>query len=182
MSKKIFAIVGMAGSGKSEVSKFFKEKGFTALRFGDFTDQGVKELGLSFTEDNERYVREKLRKDLGMAAYAVKVEPKMEELLKKNDTLILDGLYSWEEYKYLIEKFTSLKLIHVYAEPSARYERLSKRTERPVPIEKSRERDIAEIEKTNKGGPIAIADYLVENNTDLDSLNKKLESLLERIL
>ena len=36
--KKIVAIVGMAGSGKSEVARVFENHGFVRDRFGDVTD------------------------------------------------------------------------------------------------------------------------------------------------
>ena len=40
------------------------------------------------------------------------------------------------------------------------------------------ERDWAEIENLEKGGPIAIADYFVHNDKDLDSLHKQLDEVL----
>ncbi|MCR4393968.1 MAG: AAA family ATPase, partial [Dehalococcoidales bacterium] len=68
---KVVAIVGMAGSGKSEVAKILESKGFIRVRFGDITDQEIKKRGLALNEDNERHIREILRKELGMAAYAI---------------------------------------------------------------------------------------------------------------
>ena len=39
-------IVGMAGSGKSEVANIFEENGFKRVRFGDITDDEVRRRGL----------------------------------------------------------------------------------------------------------------------------------------
>lgn len=179
--KKIIAFVGMPGAGKSEAAAYLQEKNIPFIRFGSLTDEGVKELGLDLTPDNERLVREKLRNELGMAAYAIKAEPKISEMLTESNIVGIDGLYSWEEYVYLKEKFPNLVLIHIFAEPKLRYARLLNRPIRPVPLDKSRERDIAELEKLNKGGPIAIADYMIQNEGDLEDMKRKIDVLLEKI-
>ncbi|MBI2033062.1 MAG: AAA family ATPase [Candidatus Levybacteria bacterium] len=180
--KTIIAFVGMPGAGKSEATTYLQKKGIPFVRFGQITDEGVKELGLPLTPDNERMFREKLRKELGMAAYAKKAKPKIEELLKHHSVIAIDGLYSWEEYTLLKNDFPGLFLIHVYAEPEKRYARLSHRPIRPVPLDKVRQRDITELEMLNKGGPIAIADYMLENNTDkIEDLYEKVDLLLARL-
>jgi dephospho-CoA kinase len=180
--KKLVAFVGMPGAGKSEAVAHLVSKQIPFVRFGDITDEGVKAQGLPLTPDNERTFREKIRQELGMAAYAVKSKPKIDELLKTHDIVALDGLYSWEEYIYLKKEFDELTLIHVYAEPKVRYERLLHRPVRPVPMEKSYERDVTELEKLNKGGPIAIADYLVVNNSaSIEDLHQQIDTLLARL-
>ncbi len=60
---KVIAIVGMTGAGKSEVSRLFAENGFTPIRFGDVTDNEIKKRGLKLNEDNERHIRELLRRE-----------------------------------------------------------------------------------------------------------------------
>jgi dephospho-CoA kinase len=180
--KKIIAIVGMPGAGKTEAAEYLATKGIPFVRFGEITEEEVKKRGLPLTPENERIVRETIRKEGGMRAYAVNAEPKINDLLAKNDSIVIDGLYSWEEYTYLKNKFPELTLIHVYAEPKKRYERLSQRSVRPVPLGECYLRDVAELEKLNKGGPIAIADYTIENNSDeISDLHKKIDSLLSRL-
>ena len=97
---KVVAIVGMAGSGKSEVARAFERNGFTRVRFGDITDEEIQKHGLPLNEDNERYIRETLRKEHGMAAYAELNLPRIDTALKTSN-VVVDGLYSWEEYKFL---------------------------------------------------------------------------------
>src|SRR3989339_837402 len=101
---KVVSIVGMTGSGKSEVAAIFRENGFATVRFGDITDEAVKEQGLPLTEANERQARERLRKEHGMAAYARLNLPRIDAALKKSD-VVVDGLYSWEEYVFLKEHY-----------------------------------------------------------------------------
>lgn len=180
--KTILAFVGMPGAGKSEAVKYLEKKGIPFVRFGELTDEGVKALGLELTPENERNFREKIRKELGMGAYATLSKPKIEKLLSSNNIIVIDGLYSWEEYVILKKEFPSLILIHIYAEPIKRHERLNSREIRPVPLEKAHIRDFTEIDKLNKGGPIAIADYLIVNNTDnVNLLYQKIEELLLRL-
>lgn len=170
----------MPGSGKTEATAYLHKKGIPFVRFGDVTDEGLQGQGLPLTSEHERVFRENLRKELGMAAYAIQSTPKIAKFLETSDVLSLDGLYSWGEYKYLKEKFPGVTLIHIYAEPPIRYVRLAKRTIRPVPLTESRNRDIAEIEKLDKGGPIAIADYMIENNDDgMEHLYTQIDRVLE---
>lgn len=180
--KLILAFVGMPGAGKTKATAYLDKKGIPFVRFGELTDEGVREMGLPLNPGNEKIFREKIRRELGMGAYAIKAKSKIEDLLRNHDVIILDGLYSWEEYTYLKKEFHNLILINVYAEPVVRYKRLTERPVRPVPIADTRVRDIAELEKLNKGGPIAIADYLIENNSDdISDLYKKLDNLLSRL-
>lgn len=180
--KLIIAIVGMPGCGKSEATAYLEKKGLPTVRFGKITDEGVALLGLPLTPENERIFRKKIRKEMGMAAYAINSKSKIDSLLDQNNIIVIDGLYSWEEYKYLKEKYQNLLLIHIYAEQNIRYKRLSDRAVRPVSIDESCQRDIAELEELNKGGPIAIADYMIENNSDnINDLYEKIDNLLKRL-
>lgn len=180
--KIILSFVGMPGSGKSEAVKYLQSKNIPSVRFGDITDEGVRNLGLPLNEENERIVREKLRKELGMAAYAIKSQPKIDALLSQNRIIAIDGLYSWEEYVYLQKNYSGLLVVHVFSERAKRYERLVNREVRPVPSEECYSRDVAEVEHLNKAGPIAMADYIVTNNTDrIDDFHKEIENLLARL-
>ena len=102
--KKIIAIVGMCGSGKSEVVKYLqKTKKWPKIYFGEATFERIKKEGLELNYENERKTREKIRKEMGMGAYAKLALPKIEKLLEKNETVILESLYSWAEYKIIKE-------------------------------------------------------------------------------
>lgn len=173
---KLIAIVGLPGSGKTVAADFFRDKGCTILRFGDQTDQGVKEMGLPLTEENERIYRERLRKELGMAAYAIKIEPRIVKAHGLN--IVLDGMRSWEEYVYLKEKFPTLLVLAIWASPGIRYKRLATRSVRPLTEDESKARDRAEIENLHSGGPIAMADYVIQN----EGSRRNLETSLNRFL
>ena len=143
---KVVALVGMSGSGKSEVAQVFEDSGFTRIRFGDITDKEVLKRGLELNEPNERRVREQLRKEHGMAAYALLNIPEINTALQQSN-VIVDGLYSWEEYKLLKDTYgDELIIVAVYSSPQTRQNRLSSRLIRPLTKEESLSRDFAEIE------------------------------------
>lgn len=180
MKKTIIAIVGMPGAGKTTAGDFFRKKKIAVLRFGDETDLGLKELGKPLTEANERWYREKLRAELGMAAYAIKIKPRVDQVLKTNNLVVLDGLYSWEEYESLKKQYQNLFLLCIYAPAVLRYRRLSKRRVRGLAIDEVRARDVAELLNLHKGPPIALADYLIKNEGTRAKLYSALEKLLKK--
>ncbi len=177
----LLAFVGMPGSGKSQAVSYIAQKGIPFVRFGDVTEEKLTSLGLPVTAENEQKIREELRKTVGMDAYAKAAKPKIEALLQNAKTVVIDGLYSWEEYTFLKETFSGLLLVALYAEPAIRYERLAKRAIRKFTKEEAIKRDISEIEKLNKGGPIAIADFLLQNNTTKEDLYKQIDTILLRL-
>jgi dephospho-CoA kinase len=175
---KVVSIVGMTGSGKSEVAAEFERNGFTRIRFGDITDEEVGKRGLPLNEENERAVRESLRREHGMAAYAVLNKPKIDTALKTSD-VVIDGLYSWEEYLYLKETYgKAFLVIAVWASPEVRYSRLAGREKRGLTREEAASRDKAEIENVNKGGPIAMADITILNEFSLDTTKEVLAPII----
>lgn len=175
---KIIAVIGMCGSGKSEVVKFFEGHGYKKVYFGGVVMDEIKRLGLEVNEANERMTRENLRKEFGMGAMAVKSLNKIEEFYMTGN-VVIESLYSWDEYKIVKDKFGgSFKLLTVYTTKSLRYERLANRPVRPLTEEEACSRDYSEIEKLDKGGPIAFTDYLVINDGTLEELNKKLNKYL----
>ena len=178
---KVVAIVGMTGAGKSEVARVFEEHGFKKVRFGDITDEELKNRGLESNEENERYIRQQLREKHGMAAYAKLNLPKIDSSLKSSN-VVVDGLYSWVEYILLKERYgKKLSVLAVWASPATRYARLAHRAERPLTLEEAASRDKSEIENINKGGPIAMADFTIINEASLKELEKETERVLSAL-
>lgn len=175
---KVVALVGMAGSGKSEVSRVFEGAGYKRVRFGDVTDEEVARRGLTLNEANEKLVRESLRLEHGPAVYAEMSTPKIDGYLESSQ-VIIDGLYSWEEYLVLRKKYADdLVLVLVHSSSATRYSRLAKRQIRPLTREEAVGRDGAEIENINKGGPIAMADYVILNDSSFEELKSQTQKII----
>jgi dephospho-CoA kinase len=178
---KVVSVVGMTGAGKTEVSRVFEQNGFTRIRFGDITDDEMKRRGLKPSETSERQVREKLRREHGSAAYAELNQPRIEHALKGSD-VVIDGLYSWEEYTCLKSCYLDdFCLVAVWSSPKTRYARLASRSSRRLTPEEAASRDKAEIENIAKGGPIAMADFTIINETSLEELRKEAGGIISKL-
>ena len=175
---KVVSVVGMPGSGKSEVARVFEANGYTKIRFGDLTDEEMKRKGLKPSEANERRVRESLRQEHGMAAYAQLSLIKIDEVSKHSD-VVIDGLYSWEEYIFLKTYCgDKILIVAVWASPRIRYSRLVGRSVRRLTEEEAASRDRAEIENVNKGGPIAMAEITIMNEASVEELRKETRRII----
>lgn len=179
--KAIIAVVGLAGSGKSEASDYFKSKNQPVIAFGKIINEYVDKINLKHVEDNHKKIREDIRKKYGMAAMAILNEKKIRDSLGKNSIVIIDGLYSWEEYVYLKEKFPKVKvyLLAIFADKHTRYSRASKRRYRKELY--GEERDINELIGTNKGPAIAFADFLIKNNFSKEEFHDKLDAVYRAV-
>ncbi|MBI2459442.1 MAG: AAA family ATPase [Parcubacteria group bacterium] len=178
-NKKIIAILGLPGSGKTEVIEYLIKKfNWPKVYFGEVTFDEIKKRKLPINEKNERLVREAIRKKYGLDYYARQVYKKINKL-KNKKIILLESLYGWDEYKYLKNKFkNNLFTIAVYASPRARYQRLESRNYRPLTSRQAISRDYAQIENLHQGGPIAMANFTIINQGDLANLHKQIDQIL----
>ncbi len=190
MQNKFVAIVGMCGSGKSVLADALVERGYGFRRFGQITLDEVKRRGQEPTEELEREIREGFRAKHGMAAFAILNIPKFDALLKEGH-VVGDGLYSWNEYKVLREKYgENMVVVAIYAPPEMRYARLEARVSgaddpdlrhRGFSRDEAKARDYAEIENIEKGGPIAMADYTIVNDGTLEQYHAKIQEFIRKL-
>ena len=175
----------MCGSGKTElINHLQKTEKWPKIYFGEATFERIKKENLEINYENERKIREKIRKEMGMGAYAKLALPKIEKLLEKHDVLMLESLYSWTEYKIIKEKYKkNFKVIAVFSSPQTRLKRMLKRNEeRPMKNEEEFiKRDYSEIENTDKGGPIARADFTIINESSMEDFHYQLKNIINNI-
>jgi len=174
------ALVGMPGAGKTVCAEHLQAIGYFSLRFGAVVVDEVRRRGLAVNPQNERIVREELRHAHGMAAMALISLPRLQRALRTRNNIIIDGLYSFSEYKLLDKTLGApLLLVAIVAPRHLRYQRLAARGDRPLTPSEARERDTLEIERLEKGGPIAMADYTLLNEGAPADMLRKLDALLD---
>lgn len=179
--KKVLVFVGMAGAGKSVCVEFLKSKGLPSVYFGGITLDEINKRGLDQNQASEKFVREDIRDKEGKGAYAVRMIKQVEQYFENgNKYVVVDGLYSWTEYKIFKESFgKNVIIIAVITPENIRHQRLFARKVRPLSLDEAKARDYAEIENLEKGGPIANADYFLANDKNVEELQASLVKLLE---
>ena len=181
---KILAFVGLAGCGKSSAVNYMTEKGYPKIYFGGIMYKAMEAAGIEPGDwEPEKEFREELRRKEGNGFIAKRAAEEARDLIAAGQhRIIFDGIYSWSEYKVLKHEFPGeLTLIAIVTPKHLRKQRMAKRAERPMTSEQVDERDWAEIENIEKGGPIAIADYFVQNEESIEKLYDQIDRILEQI-
>ncbi|MCP9466233.1 MAG: AAA family ATPase, partial [Candidatus Nanosynbacter sp. P5B_S4_bin.39.1] len=175
---KIIALVGLAGSGKSSAVEYLTEKGFPKIYFGGVIYKAMDEAGIEKTWDNQQQFREEIRRREGKDFVIKRVIKNIHDLINAGQNkIVLDGLYTWSEYKLLKHEFPGQVVVIAIVTPKyLRYQRMAKRIERPMQPHEVDQRDWSEIENLEKGGPIAIADYFIINDGSLEQLHQKIDA------
>lgn len=180
---KIVAFVGLAGAGKSSAVEYITEKGFPKIYFGGIIYQAMAEAGIEVTPESQQVFREEIRAREGKDFVVKRAVQQVNDLIEAGQKrILLDGLYTWTEYRILKHEFPGeLSVIAIVTPRRLRHRRLAVRPERPFTAQEATQRDWSEIENLEKGGPIAIADHFVINDGDLDALHEKIDTVLEDI-
>jgi dephospho-CoA kinase len=180
---KIVALVGLTGSGKSTAVDYLTAKGYPKVYFGGIVLNEVAKRGLELTQANEQPIREELRETEGKDFVVKRIVTQIHDLIAAGQhRIVADGLYSWTEYKVLKHEFPGeLTVVAIVSPKHLRKQRMANRPLRPLTPNEVDQRDWAEIENIEKGGPIAIADHFIMNSGDQEHYHKQLDEVLEHI-
>ena len=180
---KLITLVGMPGAGKSTCVEYLEARNVPSVYFGGITIDEVKARGQEVNEANEKQAREDIRKNEGKDAYAKRILKKVHTYEQQGHSfVVVDGLYSWTEYKRFKEDYgEDAVIIAISAKRKLRHERLADRPVRPLSDKEVTSREYAEIENLEKGGPIANADYTMLNNTTKEELLTQFKTILNEI-
>lgn len=190
--KKI-AVCGNIASGKTTVQKFLEEKGYKVLDTDDVSHKLLtvknKELFDTFKSydvfENGEFSRYKVGQLIFSDSIARQkissiMHPQIADEIKKffeankSEKLVFVGIPLLFEagMEYLFDK-----IIFVYAEDDIRLERLLKRNNYTLEHAKARmDSQTSQIAKLNK------CDFIIKNNSDIESLKFSIDNLLREIL
>lgn len=180
---KIIAFVGLAGSGKSSAVEYLTAKGVPKIYFGGIIYKAMEKAGIAISWESQKQFREEIREKEGKDFVVKRAINEVHGLINAGQhRIVLDGLYSWSEYKILKHEFPGeMTVVAVVTPKHMRKVRMAQRPERPMTSQEVDERDWAEIENLEKGGPIAIADYFIHNDKDVENLEKQIDSTLQSV-
>lgn len=180
---KIIAFVGLAGSGKSSAVDYLTERHVPKIYFGGIIYKAMEEAGIDVTWQSQQKFREEIRAREGKDFVVRRAINEARNLIAAGQhRIVLDGLYTWSEYKILKHEFPGeMTVVAIVTPKHERKSRMAKRPERPMTPQEVDERDWTEIENLEKGGPIAIADYFIHNDRDVEWLHQQLNVVLRSI-
>ncbi|WP_338601866.1 AAA family ATPase [Sulfolobus tengchongensis] len=177
---KVILITGMPGSGKSEFSKILKEKGARIIVMSDV----VKKRYSIEAKPGERLMdfAKRLREIYGDGVVA---RLSVEELESSKYNLVaFDGVRSLaevEEFRRLLGD--DIYIVAIHSPPKLRYKRM---------IERMRSDDSKEVsdlirrdrEELNLGigEVIAMADYIIVNDSTYEEFKKRCDEVIDRVL
>ena len=180
---KILAVVGMSGSGKSVAVDYLTSLGYPKIYFGGMILREMERRGIVDTPENEKKFREEIREKEGKDWVVRQVIEEANRLIEAGQKrIVLDGVYSWTEYKILKKEFPrEMTFLALVLPKKLRYKRVAERPDRPFRHNDIIERDRMEIENLEKGGPIAMADWYVLNDGEIEDTHKKIDIILREI-
>ncbi|MEM7046413.1 MAG: dephospho-CoA kinase [Pseudomonadota bacterium] len=176
--KRVLAIVGMAGSGKSCIAEAALVRDWPVVYFGGQVLAYLAGQGIDINPENERKAREELREKLGMGAMAILTAENIDKEFQNQPLIVIDGLYSYAEYEELTKRY-QVTLVAVVAPRALRHQRLGVRKDRPLDANQAKDRDFAELQQLQKGWPIALADHYLLNDQDRATFDTHIAQLFD---
>jgi dephospho-CoA kinase len=174
----IIGLTGTNASGKGEVAKYLKEKGFQYLSLSDIVRHEAKFKGLELTRENLILTGNLMRAQFGPDILAQRT---IKKITKKN--CVIDSIRNLAEAK-AIKKLPDSMLIAVDAPSTLRYERSQKRKEERDKISYAEFQKLEQQEnfKSETGQQLKLvmkeADKLIINDGLLMDLHKEIDDLL----
>lgn len=184
----VICLVGMPGSGKSELAEGAKILGCDVVRIGDRVWEEVEARGLDINPDNVGAVADEMRKERGMGVWAERTADYMDTLwFDKVKAVLIDGVRNWEEIEVFRQRYgANVYILAVHSSPQTRYSRLIARGRADDPegkeaLNKARERDMREL-SWGIGRVIAMADVMIVNEGSIGDLHANFDRALHAFI
>ena len=181
---KYIGLTGYMGSGKGELVKLLKKRGYRQISLSDAVREEATKRGLEHSRENLQRVGNELRGDGGAGVLGTKIFDAIKR--EADENWVIDGIRNPSEYEEL-KKLPDFKMVGVNAAPKTLIERLKERSrEGSVMTEDSIQARLAK--ERGEGEPpegqqvkkcLDEADFLILNEGTLDDLEKKCEHFLK---
>lgn len=178
----IIGITGTLGAGKGTVVEFLKQKGFRHFSVREFLIQEIKKRNLPINRDSMVAVANYLREQ-NSPSYIVE---QLFEKAKQEENAIIESIRTPAEAEMIRKKQGFL--LAVDAKPELRYSRIITRQSETDNISfeefiENEKREMFSVDPNhqNLSTCIRLADFILENNKDLENLKKQVNIFLEKI-
>jgi dephospho-CoA kinase len=175
----IIGLTGTMGSGKGEIVKYLKVKGFEHYVYSDILKEIARQRKIEPTRINLQKLGTQIKKETGSPGILSK------KLLKKikTDKAVVDGIRNADEITEL-KKAKDVIIIGVTAPQKLRYKRIRKRHRPGDPLTWNEFKKIDNLEnrgktkgqETNKC--LKMADRVIINDKSLEKLKENLDKAL----
>ena len=177
-------LTGPNASGKGEVVKFLKSKGFYSYSLSDVIREEVRRRGLEITRERLIELGKELRGAEGNGVLAQRILSQIEE----DKNYAVDSFRHPEEVKTFRTR-SDFYLVLIQAEPEVRFARLRERKRESDAVTLEQFLDLEKREKASKdscGQQLtaceAEADFKITNNGSLPELTDQIVELLPQLM
>ncbi len=181
--KKVLALTGMPGSGKSTASETLAGLGLPVVSMGNAVRSEMRKQGIEINDSNLRDFAAKSREKYG-PDYVIKlVSSELENAFVSSDSVVLDGARNIAEIDFLKKANYNVYLAAIVADKSTRYDRMLKRHNKSDSdsVEGLVARDAKEL-GFGVSELIALSDYYIVNNYDgVEEFKNSLVSLCKKL-
>ena len=176
---RVVAVCGMPGSGKGEFASVLNNHGIPVLSMGDMVRAEVRRLELEESPGIFGEIAAQLRAEHGEDVLAVRLADAVDELLKTNDIVLIEGMRGTAERVVFEQRWKkNFFSLAVDASPDTRFTRIQNRG-------RSEDGDRAAFEKRDNRergwgleSIIREADFLIDNNIDLTEFQNSCRNWL----
>ncbi len=168
----------MPGSGKDEFISVAKSSGFRDFHMGNTVRAYAKKNGIPSTDQEIGKFATAEREQNGMDVWARRTSVEMGGA----KLVIIDGVRNIEEVEFFKHNYPNFKIVAVFANRDDRYKRIVVRN-RPDDVKTLDElirRDNREL-SWGIARVIALADFMVVNDSTLDEFYQRAAELLEKL-
>ena len=179
----LIGLTGKNGSGKGEVAKFLKERGFHYLSLSDGVRAEAKRRKKPVTRENLIAIGNELREKHGAGVLAKRLVNELEV----DRHYVIDSIRHPEEVKALRER-NGFVLVQVAAPPKVRFERIKSRARENDPHTYHEFLHVERVEGKSKIGSdqqlnrtLALSDHTIQNSEGIEKLHEKVAKLMMKI-
>ncbi|MGC8479512.1 MAG: AAA family ATPase [Candidatus Micrarchaeia archaeon] len=185
MNKTIICLTGRPGSGKTESSRILKKFGFVLIEMGSIIREEMAKSNVQLTNKNTKEFMLKFREKYGKDIVAKKTLEKIKSTKadNKNSDIAIIGIRSIDEQEFFKNNLKKIYTIALVSSQEERFRRLSNRNRYDDSKDMNEFLKYREENETKVGIDKAIenADYIIDNSSTIEELEKNLFMVLKNI-